>query len=133
MRRTIFQKVSSILLGFWTFTQPFLVINALTNFANVTLSSLYFDITKDSLYANHLDNPDRMAVVAVLEQVKFAHGLDMEINNITASGFIYYAVSCQSRAAFSCCWSTGGVETRRGPCNIKPMATSGTFLLIRLK
>ncbi|KAG5634944.1 hypothetical protein H0H81_000255 [Sphagnurus paluster] len=45
------------------------VINSLTNFANITLSSLYFDITKDCLYANSLASPERRAVVTVLEQV----------------------------------------------------------------
>ncbi|KAG6885563.1 hypothetical protein C0993_012806 [Termitomyces sp. T159_Od127] len=44
------------------------VINSLTNFANVTLSSLYLDITKDCLYANSLSSPERRAVVTVLEQ-----------------------------------------------------------------
>ncbi|KAG6872580.1 hypothetical protein C0995_008647 [Termitomyces sp. Mi166 len=44
------------------------VINSLTNFANITLSSLYLDITKDCLYANSLASPERRAVVNVLEQ-----------------------------------------------------------------
>ncbi|KAG5716151.1 Isoleucyl-tRNA synthetase [Termitomyces sp. T112] len=44
------------------------VINSLTNFANITLSSLYFDITKDCLYANSLSSLERRAVVTVLEQ-----------------------------------------------------------------
>ncbi|PCH44886.1 isoleucyl-tRNA synthetase [Wolfiporia cocos MD-104 SS10] len=45
------------------------VVNALANFANITLSSLYLDITKDCLYANANDNLQRRAVVTVLEQV----------------------------------------------------------------
>ena len=45
------------------------VVNALTNFANITLSSFYFDITKDCLYANSKENLGRRAVVTVLEQV----------------------------------------------------------------
>lgn len=45
------------------------VTNALVNFANVTLSSLYFDITKDCLYANSLHSVERRAVVTVLEKV----------------------------------------------------------------
>lgn len=45
------------------------VLNALTNFANVTLSSLYFDITKDCLYANAIDSLERRAVITVLEHV----------------------------------------------------------------
>lgn len=61
-------------------TQKILVVNALTNFANITLSSLYFDITKDSLYANRMENPERMAIVAVLEQVMKFINLDMDIS-----------------------------------------------------
>jgi len=45
------------------------VINTLTNFANITLSSLYFDISKDSLYANDIASFERRATVTVLEQV----------------------------------------------------------------
>ena len=49
--------------------RPRAVMNALTHFANVTLSSLYFDITKDSLYADSLSNPERQSIVMVLDQV----------------------------------------------------------------
>ncbi|KAJ7755391.1 tRNA synthetases class I-domain-containing protein [Mycena maculata] len=45
------------------------VVAALSNFANITLSSLYFDISKDGLYANALDSSERRAVVTVLEKV----------------------------------------------------------------
>ncbi|KAJ6571758.1 tRNA synthetases class I-domain-containing protein [Mycena capillaripes] len=45
------------------------VVAALSNFANITLSSFYFDISKDGLYANALDSFERRAVVTVLEQV----------------------------------------------------------------
>ncbi|GLB39107.1 putative class-I aminoacyl-tRNA synthetase family protein [Lyophyllum shimeji] len=45
------------------------VVTSLTNFANITLSSLYFDITKDCLYAHAIISPERRAVVTVLEQV----------------------------------------------------------------
>ncbi len=48
----------------------FLVINALNNFANTTMSSLYFDITKDCLYADGKDSLERRSVATVLEQVK---------------------------------------------------------------
>jgi len=44
-------------------------MTALTNFANVTLSSLYFDITKDVLYANGVLSIERRAVVDTLERV----------------------------------------------------------------
>jgi len=50
--------------------QSFLVMNTLTNFANITLSSLYFDITKDCLYANGMNSLERRAVVTVLEKVR---------------------------------------------------------------
>ncbi|KAJ6499704.1 isoleucyl-tRNA synthetase [Mycena vitilis] len=45
------------------------VVSALSNFANITLSSFYFDISKDGLYANALESFERRAVVTVLEQV----------------------------------------------------------------
>lgn len=45
------------------------VVNALSNFANITLSSLYLDITKDCLYADAKSSLERRAVVSVLEQV----------------------------------------------------------------
>ncbi|TDL24631.1 isoleucyl-tRNA synthetase [Rickenella mellea] len=45
------------------------VVTALTKFANITLSSFYFDITKDTLYADSINSPQRRAVVTVLEQV----------------------------------------------------------------
>ncbi|KAE9386150.1 isoleucyl-tRNA synthetase [Gymnopus androsaceus JB14] len=45
------------------------VTTALVNFANVTLSSLYFDITKDCLYANSMQSVERRAVVTVLEKI----------------------------------------------------------------
>ncbi|KAF8646469.1 hypothetical protein AX16_007205 [Volvariella volvacea WC 439] len=44
------------------------VMSSLSNFANITLSSLYFDITKDCLYADHADSLERRAVVTVLDQ-----------------------------------------------------------------
>lgn len=44
------------------------VMVALTNFANITLSSLYFDITKDCLYANHSCSIERRGVLTVFEQ-----------------------------------------------------------------
>ncbi|KAI0284613.1 isoleucyl-tRNA synthetase [Russula aff. rugulosa BPL654] len=45
------------------------VISTLTNFTNITLSSLYFDITKDNLYANSLSSPERRSTVTVLQHV----------------------------------------------------------------
>ncbi|KDR72627.1 hypothetical protein GALMADRAFT_73804 [Galerina marginata CBS 339.88] len=45
------------------------VISALNNFANTTLSSLYFDVTKDCLYANSIESQERRAIVTVLEQI----------------------------------------------------------------
>ncbi|KAI0293979.1 tRNA synthetases class I-domain-containing protein [Russula brevipes] len=45
------------------------VISTLTNFINTTLSSLYFDITKDNLYANSLSSPERRSTVTVLRHV----------------------------------------------------------------
>jgi len=45
------------------------VMIALTNFANITLSSLYFDITKDCLYANDIYSVERRAVITVFEHI----------------------------------------------------------------
>ncbi|KAG0707905.1 tRNA synthetases class I-domain-containing protein [Suillus ampliporus] len=45
------------------------VMTSLTNFANITLSSLYFDITKDCLYANDIQSVERRAVVTTLARV----------------------------------------------------------------
>lgn len=58
-------------LHFWWLTGVHgLVVTTLTNFANITLSSLYFDITKDCLYADRKDSLQRRAIVTVLEQVR---------------------------------------------------------------
>jgi isoleucyl-tRNA synthetase len=46
-----------------------LAVNALSHFANITLSSLYFDITKDCLYADAPESKERRAVATVLEEV----------------------------------------------------------------
>lgn len=46
------------------------VITALTNFANVTLSSLYFDIVKDVLYTHDVLDMERRTVVDTLERVR---------------------------------------------------------------
>lgn len=45
------------------------VISTLTNFTNITLSSLYFDITKDNLYANSPSSLERRSTVTVLQIV----------------------------------------------------------------
>jgi isoleucyl-tRNA synthetase len=54
-----------------TYISPASVTNALNHFANITLSSLYFDITKDCLYAANVQSHERRAVVTALEQVCF--------------------------------------------------------------
>ncbi|XP_006463993.1 hypothetical protein AGABI2DRAFT_187407 [Agaricus bisporus var. bisporus H97] len=54
--------------GYATYNFP-RVMSALGHFANITLSSLYFDITKDCLYANSTKSFERRAVVTVLEQI----------------------------------------------------------------
>lgn len=54
----------------FAFNDPsFSVIHALNNFVNNTISSFYFDITKDCLYADSVNSRERRAVVTVLEQV----------------------------------------------------------------
>lgn len=46
-----------------------IVVRRLSEFTNGTLSTLYLDVTKDSLYADAASNPCRNAIVAVLDQV----------------------------------------------------------------
>ncbi|TBU31403.1 isoleucyl-tRNA synthetase [Dichomitus squalens] len=45
------------------------VINELSYFANITLSSFYFDVNKDCLYADREDGIERRRVLTVLDQV----------------------------------------------------------------
>ena len=49
---------------------PSAVANALSHFTNITLSSFYFDITKDCLYADAVDGEARRGVVTVLNHVR---------------------------------------------------------------
>ncbi|KAA1476621.1 isoleucyl-tRNA synthetase [Dentipellis sp. KUC8613] len=64
----LYKLEQTALDGYATYNFP-KVINSLTNFANITLSSLYFDITKDTLYADSLTSFERRSVVTALEQV----------------------------------------------------------------
>ncbi|KAF9226386.1 isoleucyl-tRNA synthetase [Gyrodon lividus] len=54
--------------GYATYNFP-RVMTALTNFSNITLSSLYFDITKDVLYANDVHSTERRVVVDTLKRI----------------------------------------------------------------
>ncbi|KAF6756285.1 isoleucyl-tRNA synthetase [Ephemerocybe angulata] len=45
------------------------VANALTHFTNITLSSFYFDITKDCLYADAINGTARRGVITVLNHI----------------------------------------------------------------
>ncbi|TFK19817.1 isoleucyl-tRNA synthetase [Coprinopsis marcescibilis] len=54
--------------GYSTYNFP-KVVGALTHFSNITLSSFYFDITKDCLYANPVDSVERRGVVTVLKHI----------------------------------------------------------------
>lgn len=47
-------------------------MTALINFSNLTLSSLYFDINKDCLYANDIASMERRAVITVLDYVRLS-------------------------------------------------------------
>lgn len=47
----------------------FIAAQAISRFANVTLSAFYFDIAKDILYADSVESVQRRAVVTVLEKV----------------------------------------------------------------
>ncbi|KAI9460791.1 tRNA synthetases class I-domain-containing protein [Boletus coccyginus] len=54
--------------GYTAYNFPRVMV-ALTNFANISLSSLYFDITKDVLYANDLRSIERRVVVDTLKRI----------------------------------------------------------------
>ena len=74
MLSIISQKVAFSFIVILTITNrhllpAWIVINTLNHFANITLSSLYLDITKDVLYADAIDSHQRRAVITVLEQV----------------------------------------------------------------
>lgn len=56
--------------GYSTYNFP-KVVTALSNFANITLSSLYFDTTKDSLYCDAKDSMRRRGIVTVMDKVSF--------------------------------------------------------------
>ena len=43
-------------------------MNELSYFANITLSSFYFDVNKDCLYADRQDGIERRRVLTVLDQ-----------------------------------------------------------------
>ncbi|KAG6331358.1 hypothetical protein ID866_7732 [Astraeus odoratus] len=64
----LYKLEKTALEGYATYNFP-KVMTSLTNFANITLSSLYFDITKDVLYANDILSVERRAVVATLERI----------------------------------------------------------------
>ncbi|EJD05388.1 isoleucyl-tRNA synthetase [Fomitiporia mediterranea MF3/22] len=66
--RELFHLESSVLNHYKQLNFP-RVVQAISRFANITLSALYFDITKDVLYAHRLDSTERRAVVYVLNQV----------------------------------------------------------------
>ena len=46
------------------------VVTELSNFANITLSSLYHDITKDRLYCHRVDSFERRVIVTTMQQVR---------------------------------------------------------------
>jgi hypothetical protein len=50
---------------------PFAVYQALATFSNTTLSSFYFDVIKDSLYADAKTSPERRRVVYTLQKVRY--------------------------------------------------------------
>lgn len=66
----LFMLEQTALEGYASYNFP-KVMNALNHFTNVTLSALYFDITKDCLYANSVQSLQRRAVTTVLDHVGF--------------------------------------------------------------
>ncbi|KAF9523263.1 tRNA synthetases class I-domain-containing protein [Crepidotus variabilis] len=90
--------------GYTTYNFP-KVINALNNFANITMSSLYFDITKDSLYANGSQNHERRAIVTVLEQVLDTMTRTMAPVLPYLAEEIHAARRCNSESVFRKVWT----------------------------
>jgi isoleucyl-tRNA synthetase len=70
MHNIISQKVSTTPFGDQIDLTMLPVISTLTNFTNITLSSLYFDIAKDNLYANKASSPERRSTVTVFQHVR---------------------------------------------------------------
>ncbi|KAF8553369.1 isoleucyl-tRNA synthetase [Imleria badia] len=64
----LYKLERTALEGYRTYNFPRVMV-ALTNFANITLSSLYFDITKDVLYANDVHSIERRVVVDTLKRI----------------------------------------------------------------
>ncbi|KAG8216484.1 tRNA synthetases class I-domain-containing protein [Butyriboletus roseoflavus] len=64
----LYKLERTALEGYGTYNFPRVMV-ALTNFANITLSSLYFDITKDVLYANDVHSIERRVVVDILKRI----------------------------------------------------------------
>lgn len=63
------------------------VLNSVTTFLSSTLSSFYFDAVKETLYCDAATNPKRLAIIAVLHQVRslISH-IDTNIRHPTPSG-----------------------------------------------
>ncbi|KAM6492390.1 tRNA synthetases class I (I, L, M and V) domain containing protein [Amanita muscaria] len=68
MMHELYKLEQTALEGYHSYNFP-KVMAALTNFANITLSSFYFDITKDCLYATDFHNFERRSVITVFEQI----------------------------------------------------------------
>lgn len=66
-------------------------MNSVAYFANVTLSSLYFDVRKDSLYADSIESEERRGVLTVLEKVRPRVDRDVEpLLTIVSTDFGYH-------------------------------------------
>ncbi len=88
---------------------PVLVIHALNNFVNNNLSSFYFDITKDCLYADSVNSHERRVVVTVLEQVDFDHCFARRVLLTSAAPDSWHA----DQSHVPCSSLSGGGDTRR--------------------
>jgi isoleucyl-tRNA synthetase len=64
----LFELEQTALISYAQYNFP-KVMSTLANFTNTTLSSLYFDITKDNLYANDLSSSERRSTVTILQHV----------------------------------------------------------------
>ena len=60
----------------------FVVVTELSNFANITLSSVYHDIAKDRLYCHPADSFERRVIVTTMEQVNKSRCFPMSYANL---------------------------------------------------
>ncbi|CAK5272919.1 unnamed protein product, partial [Mycena citricolor] len=103
------------------------VVAALSDFANVTLSSLYFDISKDGLYANALNSFERRATVTVLEQVLSTMTYIMAPVVPHLAEEIHEELTANTTSVFKTCWES------LAPDWLDPVAGSEVAQFLKLR